>query len=465
MIRTTHRDDLRGTLRAFAEARDGEGFRELFRNRPRAVLSESFAAEPVRTRRAPLRLLAPRERVALLSVLPAGARDELLASSSEEERSERLRGSAAAGRPARALRSAASERGQRRMAPAHAQREDHRTRSPCPEGSVGSVPRRDFAAVWPRMTASEAFARLRATATNRGTIDVLYALDGEGRLIGTLPLPQLVRAPEEACIAPIMRPSPMYPRPTWAKGEAATLIRRHDLLALPVIDGEGRMIGIVTVHDAMDIDKEEDAAQLTRFGGSLHLPGGPDLDPLGSALGRMYSVWVSWLAILTFFGVLTSTFVAGREEILAQAIVLAACSDPISDLGENAGRQSATLVIGAMAFGHVMRRFQDLWRLIRRELPVAAALGITIALAEAELGFLSKGVGLEVLAVVGLAMHACTMLGGNVGARLPFAARRLGTDPASLSAPMITAIAFSACGSLSAPNSVFLAERLRTAAG
>lgn len=103
--------------------------------------------------------------------------------------------------------------------------------------------------------------------------------------------------------------------------------------------------------------------------------------------------------------------------------------------------------------------------MIRRELPVAAALGITIALTEAELGFLSKGVGLEVLAVVGLAMHACTMLGGNVGARLPFAARRLGTDPASLSAPMITAIAFSACGSLSAPNSVFLAERLRTAAG
>jgi len=199
------------------------------------------------------------------------------------------------------------------------------------------------------------------------------------------------------------------------------------------------MIGIVTVDDAMDIEKEQDATQLARFGGTAVM-GGPDLDIRESTLGQMYKTRIFWLAILTFFGVITSTYVAGQEEILTEVIVLAAFIAPIIDMGGNTGSQSATLVIRAMAIGDIRLKWRDIAFVIKREIPIAVGLGISIAVLEAVLAYFSKGVGYEVLMVVGLTMLIVTILGGVIGALLPFAARRIGSDPATLSAPMITSI-------------------------
>lgn len=221
--------------------------------------------------------------------------------------------------------------------------------------------------------------------------------------------------------------------------EAAERIRRYDLLALPVINGGDRMIGIITVDDDMDIEKELDAGQLARFGGRAS-DDGTDLDILATPLRTMFRVRVFWLVLLTLFGMVTSTFVAAQEEMLSRAIVLAAFIAPIVDMGGNAGSQSATLVIRAMALGDVALRWQDVWRVLLRELPVAASLGMVVALLEAGMAFFSKGIGGDVLLVVGLSMLLCTALGGVVGALLPFMARRLGTDPATLSSPLITSI-------------------------
>ena len=146
------------------------------------------------------------------------------------------------------------------------------------------------------------------------------------------------------------------------------------------------------------------------------------------------------MVLLTLFGVVTSTFVAAQEEILSQVIVLAAFIAPIVDMGGNAGSQSATLVIRAMALGDVGLRWQDVWRVVRRELPVAAALGLVVAGMETVLAWFSKGIGLDVLLVVALSMLVCTVLGGIIGVLLPFVARRIGTDPATLSSPLITSI-------------------------
>ena len=167
---------------------------------------------------------------------------------------------------------------------------------------------------------------------------------------------------------------------------------------------------------------------------------GTDLDILESPFRKMFSVRVFWLVLLTLFGVVTSTFVAAQEEILSQVIVLAAFIAPIVDMGGNAGSQSATLVIRAMALGDVSLRWQDVWRVVRRELPVAAALGLVVAAMETVLAWFSKGIDLDVLLVVGLSMLVCTVLGGIIGVLLPFVARRIGTDPATLSSPLITSI-------------------------
>ena len=131
---------------------------------------------------------------------------------------------------------------------------------------------------------------------------------------------------------------------------------------------------------------------------------GTDLDILESPFRKMFSVRVFWLVLLTLFGVVTSTFVAAQEEILSQVIVLAAFIAPIVDMGGNAGSQSATLVIRAMALGDVSLRWQDVWRVVRRELPVAAALGLVVAGMETVLAWFSKGIDLDVLLVVGAGM-------------------------------------------------------------
>lgn len=334
-----------------------------------------------------------------------------------------------------------SEEAQQKLLPALAkvERDDILRLAAYPEGTVGSVTTSDYVQVTPHMTVAEALEYIRATAPDKETVYVIYVLDESHKLLGTVSLRDLVLSDAHTLISTIMRRDPVFARAPWPREQAVELIRRYDLLALPVTNGGERMIGIVTVDDAMDVEKEEDATQLARFGGTATL-GGPDLDVLASPFSQMFKVRVFWLAILTFFGILTSTFVAAQEEILTQVIVLAAFIAPIVDMGGNTGSQSATLVIRAMALGELKLRWRDVWFIIKRELPVAAALGAAIAVLEVILAHFAKGIGFDVLVVVGLSMLVCTVLGGVIGALLPFLARRIGTDPATLSSPLITSI-------------------------
>ena len=321
----------------------------------------------------------------------------------------------------------------------HADQQDILRLAAYPEGSVGAVTTSDYVAVLPDMHVAEALAHVRATAPDKETIYVIYVQDQKGRLCGTLSLRELLLADDALHISAVMRHTPVFARASWPMGKAAELISRYDLLALPVLNDADAMIGIVTVDDAMDIERQEDATRLARFGGTVSSDD-TDLDILASPFRTMFCVRAFWLVLLTLFGVVTSTFVAAQEAILSQAIVLAAFIAPIVDMGGNAGSQSATLVIRAMALGDVRLHLRDIWRIVRRELPVAASLGLVVAGLESTLAYLSKDISADVLLVVGLSMLICTVLGGLIGALLPFMARRIGTDPATLSSPLITSI-------------------------
>lgn len=321
----------------------------------------------------------------------------------------------------------------------HMQRDDMLRMSAYPEGSVGAEMTSGFVSLSAEMTASDALHHIRSSSSEKETIYIIYVLDCEQHLCGTLSLRELVLADEYLTVQDIMRPNPVIANVNWPREQAAELIRHYDLLALPVIDNKKKMIGIVTIDDAMDIEKEHDARQLARFGGAA-LGGGNDLDILSSPFNKMFRVRVFWLALLTVFGVITSNFVAAQEEILSEIVILAAFLAPVIDMGGNTGSQSATLVIRAMALGDIKMKWRFVWLVIKRELPVVAVLGIVIALLEVVLAEFSKGVGRDVMMVVGLSMLVCTILGGIIGALLPFIARRIGTDPATLSAPLITSI-------------------------
>ncbi len=433
------REDLPFSIRTLLHAPDAAAFTAIVRRTPAADIVEALeGVDPARF--APLLMvLSQDDRTELFAYLPNELQDALLPLLPRPAVVALFENLPSDDRADLFNRLSETAREQLLPALAKVERDDILRLAAYPEGSVGSVTTSDYAAVGAHLTAAEALQQLRGTAPDKETIYVLYVLDADRRLQGTVSLRDLVLAPPGAKVAELLQPSPVFARAEWPRAEAADLIRRYDLLALPVVNGGERMIGIVTVDDAMDIDKATDATQLARFGGTTTL-GGPELDLRASSFRQLFSTRVVWLAVLTFFGVVTSTYVAQQEELLGSVIVLAAFIAPIIDMGGNTGSQSATLVIRAMALGQVRLRWLDIGFVVRRELPVALALGIAIALLEAVLAYYSKGVGAAVLWVVGLTMLTVTVLGGIIGGVLPFMARRLGTDPATLSSPAITSI-------------------------
>ncbi len=323
---------------------------------------------------------------------------------------------------------------------AAAEREDIRRLASYPEGTAGSIMTSDYARLAPSLTVREAIEALRREAPDRETIYDAYVTDEDRRLVGVVSLRDLLVSADDQRVADIMTTDVVFARVDDSRESVAEKIADYDLLAIPVIDSSDMLVGIVTVDDALDVAEEALARRLTRFGGTSAL-GGPDIDMVSSSFWTMFRARYVWLAFLTAFGMISSLFVAAQEEILAEAIVLAAFIAPIIDMGGNTGSQSATLVIRAMALGQVDSVWRDVLKILKRDVPVAAALGIGVAVLELVLALIFKeGLLPEVLWVVGLSMLIVTVAGSLFGVTIPFLARALKVDPATLSAPLITSV-------------------------
>jgi len=244
-----------------------------------------------------------------------------------------------------------SEETQKKLLPAlaKAEREDIIKLASYPEGTVGSETSSDYLRVELNMTVAETISFIRENAMDKDTIYVIYVTDPENKLRGIISLKDLILAREKDIIREIMSSDIIYVNAKSPREEAAKLIQEYDLLALPVVDDDMKMIGIVTVDDAMDIEQETNTTQLTKFGGIVPLGKTDDLDITTTPFLKMFKDRSFWLILLTFFGVFTSTYVAAQEELLSKVVVLAAFIAPIVDMGGNTGSQSATLVIRAMA--------------------------------------------------------------------------------------------------------------------
>jgi magnesium transporter len=322
---------------------------------------------------------------------------------------------------------------------AQAERDDIRRLAAYAEGTAGAVMTSDYVTLEPGLSVAEAIQKLRREAPDRETIYDSYIVDADRRLVGVLSLRDLLLSPDDAVVGDIMRREVVFARVDEPREDVARRIADFDLLVIPVVDASDVLVGIVTVDDALDVVEAEDLRKLTGFGGTSAM-GGPELDVVESSFGEMFGKRFFWLAVLTVFGIVTSTFVAAQEELLAEAVILAAFIAPIIDMGGNTGSQTATLVIRSMALGQVRLRARDFAFLLRRDLPVAAALGLSIALLEVVLARITKNPGWEVLTIVAISMFVVTLVGSLFGLLLPFVARWLKTDPATLSAPMITSI-------------------------
>ncbi len=316
---------------------------------------------------------------------------------------------------------------------AKAEREDLRRLASYPEGTVGAIMTSDYATLAPDLTGPEALDLLRRQAPDVETVYYAYVVGGDFRLLGVVSLRDLLLAPAVQTVADFMETDPVVIRVDGEQEDAATLVARYDLLALPVVDADGRMVGIVTQDDAMDVAAEEATEDIHRASTVGEFEGSVRDAPIFS----LYRARIVWLVLLVFGNIFSGAGIAAFEDTIAGNLALLFFLPLLIGSGGNAGAQSATLMVRALATGDV--RGSDWTAMFARELLIGLGLGLTMALAVSAVGVVRAGV--DVTLVVSLAMVLIVLLGALIGVSLPFVLSKLKLDPATASGPLVTSIA------------------------
>jgi magnesium transporter len=301
-----------------------------------------------------------------------------------------------------------------------------------PEDSVGRLMTPDYVAVRPTWTVEQALRHLRARGPRSETVNMIYVVDETWHLLDDIELRRLILAEPETLVEEVMDGSVTSIPASAEREEAVTLIRRYDLIALPVVDSEGVLLGIVTVDDVMDVAEEEATEDFHRVGSV-----GPIRTSLReAAAGYLYQRRIGWLMALVFVNVFSGAGLAAFEETISATVSLVFFLPLLIGSGGNAGAQSSTLIVRALATGDV--RATDWLRLLGKELAVALLMGLTMA---AGVAAIAAWRAPEVMLVVALTMTVSVLFGSLFGMSLPFVLTKLDMDPATASAPLITSVA------------------------
>lgn len=300
------------------------------------------------------------------------------------------------------------------------------------EESAGRIMSPRYVSLRASMTAADALSKLRRTRMRPREVLVLPVTDDQRRLVGVVDLPDVVTAESGVPIADLVRSETFSVTVDEDQEAAARLMQEADLVALPVLDTEDRLVGVITVDDAMEVLEVEETEDIHRAGGTEPLPM-PYLDAGVLLLARKRAVW---LLVLIAAAVLTVNVLQAFEDQLESVVTLALFIPLLIDTGGNSGSQAATVVIRAMAVGEV--RFSDLPRILRRELLVGLLLGIMLGLVA--LPLVTVFFGWQFAVVIGSTLLVICTWASFSGGLLPLVAKRVGIDPAVVSAPLITTL-------------------------
>jgi magnesium transporter len=302
-----------------------------------------------------------------------------------------------------------------------------------PEESVGRMMSPRYVSLRAAMTAADAISKLRRASLRPREVLVLPVTDDQRSLVGVVDLPDVVTAEPATRIADLLRHETFSARVDDDQEVAARLMQEADLVALPVLDTEDRLVGVLTVDDAMEIIEAEETEDISRAAGGVEPLQVPYLAAGVLDLARKRAVW---LLVLIAAAVLTVNVLQAFEDTLEAVVTLALFIPLLIDTGGNSGSQAATVVIRSMAVGEV--RFADLPRILRRELVVGLLLGLmlgTVALPLVSLFF-----GWQFAIVIASTLVVICTWASFSGGLLPLLAKRLGIDPAVVSAPLITTL-------------------------
>ncbi|MBE6956200.1 MAG: magnesium transporter [Ruminococcaceae bacterium] len=309
-----------------------------------------------------------------------------------------------------------------------------------PKDSAGSIMTTEYVFLHPEDTVAESFARIRKVGLDKETVYTCYVT--KSRILqGVVTVRQLLLSDYETKISDIMETNVLSVKTTDDKEAAAQLLSRYDFTALPVVDGENRLVGIITVDDAMDVMEEEATEDFEKMAAILP----SDKPYLKTGVFETARARLPWLMLLMLSATFTGVILTGFESALAACVVLTAFIPMLTGTGGNAGAQSSVAVIRALSLGEVESR--DLWGVIWKEIRVSVLCGIALGAVNFGKMLLVDGwllhnpeVTVMVSAVVCLTLAVTVVCAKVVGCLLPMAADKLGIDPAVMASPFITTV-------------------------
>ena len=311
-----------------------------------------------------------------------------------------------------------------------------------PKDSAGSIMTIEFVALRKTMTVEQAFERIRKTAIDKETIYTCYVTDATNKLLGLVTAKDLLLAEKSATLGEIMNENVIFAQTEDDKEDVARKISDYGFLALPIVDKEMRLVGIVTVDDAMTVLREENTEDIAKMAAVVPT----DKPYLKTNVWRICVNRLPWLLILLVSSTFSGLIISANEATLnmpVYGIVLTACMPMLMGTGGNAGSQASAMIIRGIALNEV--KFSDLWRVVWKEIRVSVLLGVILAVACFFKTFFIDGLyavanGTLVAFVISLSMLVTILFAKLIGALLPLLAKKIRLDPAVVASPFITTI-------------------------
>lgn len=302
-----------------------------------------------------------------------------------------------------------------------------------PEDSAGSVMNVDYIALRKEMTVEEAILRIRQIGLNKETIYTCYVTE-KRKLIGVVDVKELLTTSESKTIEEIMEPNVLYGNTTDDQEEVASIIRKYGLIALPIVDHEMCMVGIVTVDDAMEVLQDEVTEDMSIMAGMI----ANEDSYFGTTVMEHVKSRIPWLMFLMLSATITQMIMNSYESAMVVMPQLAGFIPMLTGTGGNCGSQSSTLVIRGLSIGEI--EFRDVFKVLFKEVRVAAIISLILSVVNGIRIILMGQGGLLMALTIGVTMACTIIIAKSVGCVLPILAKKVGLDPAIMATPLISTL-------------------------
>ena len=303
-----------------------------------------------------------------------------------------------------------------------------------PEDSAGSIMTVEYVDLKENMTVQDAINRIRQVGVDSETINICYVLDAKRTLVGTVALRYLLITPPDAVIGEMMHENVVFINTMMDQEEVARQFQKYDFTAMPVVDNENRLVGIITVDDIVDILQEEATEDIEKMAAIVPT----DKPYMKTTVFETWKKRIPWLLLLMISATFTGSIITSFEDALSACVVLTAYIPMLMDTGGNAGGQASVTIIRGLSLNEI--EFKDAFKVVWKEARVAVLCGLTLAAANFVKLLLFDRVTIAVAAVVCLTLVAAVFIAKIIGCLLQMLAKKIGFDPAVMASPFITTI-------------------------